>query len=114
MWLPSILSFTVLWVGLSGIFVHLLVKRLPMLGFRFLPFLILICWGAVNLVSALELRFTLPIVCYFLVVTAVFFDGYWDCFNRLRKFTYIASGALFVTLCIYISVFIRAQSSIIY
>ncbi len=67
-WALSLVSFTVLWFGAFGVVLHGITNRLPVLGSRYMPIVICAGWASVSLVSALELRFTLPILSYLLVV----------------------------------------------
>jgi len=67
-WIVSFFSFTVFGFGLFGVMAHLLTNRLALLGSRLMPCVVLLGWGSVSLVTALELRFTLPLISYFIIV----------------------------------------------
>jgi hypothetical protein len=70
-WVASTISFLVVLIGLFLMFRHLAGKgNLSTLGPRWFPLLVLISWGSVSMVSALELRFSLPIVTYFAVYSS--------------------------------------------
>jgi hypothetical protein len=112
-WFASFFSFTILWLGLLGTFVHTFTGKLTQLGDRFAPLIILISWSAVNLVSALELRFTLPLLTYFIIVAVILIHNIVRESNR-KLFVGILSGWLVVLpLCYLIAIFIRAQSNIL-
>jgi hypothetical protein len=73
-WIATFFSFTILWIGVFGISVHLCTKKLPVLGSRFMPVIIFTGWCAISLISALELRFTLPLISYFIIVSCAVGD----------------------------------------
>ena len=64
-WLTTTISFLILLTSLFVIIRHTLgLSKSSALGPRWFPATILIAWGALNLITALELRFTLPILTY--------------------------------------------------
>jgi hypothetical protein len=71
-WLVSAFSLPVLFLGMCGVLLHARTKVLSVLGFRFTPLIIVAAWASVSVTSATELRFVLPLISYFLVVSCVF------------------------------------------
>jgi len=72
-WLTSTISFSIVLAALFLIFRHLFGRGdLTGLGPRWFPILVLISWGSISMLSMLELRYTLPIITYFLLVTIWF------------------------------------------
>ncbi|MFC1237556.1 hypothetical protein [Vibrio sp. F74] len=112
-YISSFIAFAFFWTGLVSIFVHTCIKRIPALGRRVMPLLILISWGAISLSSALELRFTLPLLCYFIVISVLFFEFIVPRMNIKYKLIYGVGGVLFISICFVISDFVRSQSSVL-
>ncbi|RZA07643.1 MAG: hypothetical protein EOO68_03135 [Moraxellaceae bacterium] len=111
-WLPSIFSFAIMFFGICGIIYHAITNNIQALGNRLLPLIIFISWGAVTLVSALELRFTLPILSYFMIVSILYLN---EINVRHQKSLIIFSLAGFLlTLPVLITIasFVRDQSTI--
>jgi hypothetical protein len=110
-WIPSILSFMFMFFGLCGVIYHALTGKITALGHRFLPIIILASWGAVTLISALELRFTLPVLCYFMIVSVLYI---YELNNSNKKLILFSIGGFFLLLPVLIktAMFVRDQSSI--
>lgn len=72
LWFFSFVSYLILFFGLFSVFYHLLTNKLILLGNRMMPFIILISWSSITLISAVELRFTLPILSYF-IFTGIYY-----------------------------------------
>lgn len=111
-WVPSLLSFAFMFFGVCGVVYHALTANLTSLGHRFLPGVIFISWGAITLVSALELRFTLPVLCYFMIVSCLYVHEL-KVRNQKKAIVFSVVGFL-ITLpfLIKVALFVRAQSSI--
>ena len=50
-WLASFFSYSICWIGLLGIFVHLISNKISILGSRWIPLIILLAWCSVSLLS---------------------------------------------------------------
>ncbi|MCX7338845.1 MAG: hypothetical protein NTX76_06180 [Alphaproteobacteria bacterium] len=111
-WIPSFLSFSILWFGSLGVVFHLFTGKLRALGSRFMPLIIFLSWSSVALISALELRFTLPLLSYFIVVGSVFI---FYLLNGSKKWICISFMGCIISMPIfYITAkFIRSLSSVI-
>ena len=70
-WLFSSISFLTLIVGGLACVIHVF-RPMAGLGPRWLPSLIVLSWGSIALLSALELRFTLPILAYLGILQVIF------------------------------------------
>jgi len=111
-WLPSVFSFGFMFFGVCGVIYHAGTNNIAVLGNRFLPAIILVSWGAINLISALELRFTLPILIYFMIV-AVLYVHELSIRNQKKIIVFSVIGFLCVLpFLIKVALFVRAQSSI--
>ena len=111
-WIPSIFSYVIMWLGIFGIIFHLTTGRLFFLGHRLLPITILLSWGSVTLLTALELRFTLPLISYLMYVSVIYFFEMVKEGNK--KYLYITIGGLSILIpssCLLASI-IRDQSHI--
>ena len=112
-WLYSFFSFTILWGGVFGVFAHLFTNKLVILGSRFMPFIIFIGWCSISLISALELRFTLPIISYFIIVSCVVLNHIIveknKSFLLYMVFGWIISMAIFYQM----ASFVRLQSVVL-
>lgn len=111
-WIPSAFSFAVMFFGVCGVVYHALTNNVAVLGNRFLPGIIFVSWGAITLISALELRFTLPILTYFMIVSVLYIHEL-NVRNQRKIIAYSVIGFL-ITLpfLIKIALFVRDQSSI--
>lgn len=90
-WLTTTISFLVLFTSLFVIIRHTFgLGKSTALGPRWFPATILIAWGALNLITAMELRFTLPILTY-LGLLSVWFPSE---FSSLTRRSRIAIGFL--------------------
>jgi hypothetical protein len=70
-WPSAFVSLSIFFFGLWGLFRYTFFRGSHIqrfFGERFFPAVCLLLWGAVTLVSALELRFTLPILTLFIVL----------------------------------------------
>lgn len=78
-WQYSFISLSVLYFGVVGVFARLVPVRPNFnsidFALRFVPLVSFIAWSSVSLVSALELRFVLPIFSLFLINTPSVFIG---------------------------------------
>lgn len=110
-YLPSIMAFAFLWIGLLFTVCNLMSNRLGNL--RFIPLIILVSWGAVSLSSALELRFTLPILLYFMITAPLFYEYFYKSASSRAKLFYVLGGIGFVAMCGFVSAFVRSQSSVL-
>ena len=111
-WIASFFSFTILWLGIFGVFVHLCTNKLTMLGSRYMPFIISIGWCSVSLISALELRFTLPLISYFIIVSCVVINFVITDKNRKFLLSAMIGWIVFMPLFYQAAKFIRLQSVI--
>ncbi|MDF3054217.1 MAG: hypothetical protein K0Q74_124 [Gammaproteobacteria bacterium] len=109
---PSLLSFSIMWWGLVGTVIHTFRHRLSVLGLRFMPLLALLSWGGVTLLSALELRFTLPILTYFIIVgmAAIYYIA--SIKSRTQLTLLMLGQVLFVAIAMWLSTIIRGQAAI--
>lgn len=109
-WIASFFSFTILWIGVFGTLVHLCTKKLTVLGSRFMPVIIFTGWCAISLISALELRFVLPLISYFIIVGCAV--GNFIVVNRNKKILlFLIAGWLICLPFFYQAAkFIRLQS----
>ncbi|GHY71448.1 hypothetical protein VCSRO25_2834 [Vibrio cholerae] len=112
-YIPSFVSFVLLWIGLLTIFFHLFSNKIPVIGPKLLPFLVLFSWGGVSLLSAIELRFTLPLLMYFIIISPIFYEFVYSKSSSKMKLFYILGGMFFVTFCTIVALFVRSQSSIL-
>ncbi len=110
-YLPSIMAFAFLWIGLLFTVCNLMSNRLGNL--RFIPLIMLVSWGAVSLSSALELRFTLPILLYFMIIAPLFYEYFYKSASSRAKLFYVVGGIGFVAMCGFVSAFVRSQSSVL-
>jgi hypothetical protein len=67
-WFFGSISLLIFVLGLTATVTHLY-RPFDFIGPRWLPLLIFLSWGSINLLSALELRFSLPIVLYFSIIS---------------------------------------------
>lgn len=111
-WLPSFFSFTVLWAGIFGVLFHLFTKNLVMLGSRFLPVIIFVSWSLVSLLPAVELRFTLPLISYFIIVGCATVNFAIVQSNRKLLWLMIAGWIIFMPVFFWMANFIRLQNQL--
>ena len=111
-WGPSLISLSILWVGLVGIAFHALTGRIAMMGSRWMPLIVFVSWSSINLLSAIECRFVLPMLTYFLIVSVIFLSYLWG-EKKYIKIAFLGSYVLLILLFINAASFIRDQSSII-
>ncbi|MDF3054215.1 MAG: hypothetical protein K0Q74_122 [Gammaproteobacteria bacterium] len=109
---PSIISFSILWWGLVGTAIHTFSHRLPALGMRFIPLISLISWSGVTLLSALELRFTLPLLSYFIVISVVTIYHLVGIENQKPLKYCVIGQILFLIIALLLSNIIRGQATI--
>jgi hypothetical protein len=109
-WLASFFSFSILWAGIFGTLVHLFTKRLLMLGSRFMPILIFLSWSVFSLLPPVELRNTLPLISYFLIVSLGIINL--AIFEKNKKILWplIAGWIIFMPIFFWIANLIRLQS----
>jgi hypothetical protein len=111
-WLPSLISFSILWMGIFGMVLHLCTGKLTVLGSRPTPIIIFISWGVVTLVSALELRFTLPLLCYLIIVSGALIKYLHESVNRYLLVIFAASWIFTMPVLIMLAKLIRLQSNV--
>ena len=110
LWLASAFSLSFLYLGLCGTFLHLCSNSLTALGSRFSPLLIVLAWAAVTIPSAIELRFVLPMLAYFMVVSCVLLN-FLITRRSIRLCVTVVTTGLVVFPCFFsVSSFVRAQS----
>ena len=109
-WLASFFSFSILWIGLLAILAQLKNNRMPALGSLYMPLVILLGWCSVTLVSALELRFTLPLLSYFIISGTVYLDNIISTKNIKMLTMTILSWCMVMPFFYYLSMLIRLQS----
>ncbi|MFN7709731.1 MAG: hypothetical protein ACK5O7_02045 [Holosporales bacterium] len=109
-WIPSIISFSVLFWGLTGVLLNAFKNCLPVLGLRYMPLLIFASWSAVTLSSALELRFTLPMIGYFIIsgTAAIHYLSQPD--HRATLKYYMGGWILFMAFAVWMARFVRSQA----
>ncbi len=112
-WVVSFFSFTIFWLGIYGVFLHLYTNKLLLLGSRFMPLVIFISWCSVSLSSALELRFTLPLISYFIIVACAVTDLILSTRNKKHIYSVVGGWVVFMPVFYLVSEFIRAQSTVI-
>lgn len=111
-WLPSLFSFGIMFFGICGVVYHALTNNITVLGHRFLPGIIFVSWGAITLISALELRFTLPILTFFMIVSVLYIHEL-SARSQKKIIGLSVVGFLFLLpFLIKIALFVRDQSSI--
>ena len=109
-WLFSFFSFAILWIGTFGILVHLLTNKLTLLGSRFMPCIIFLAWCSISLLSALELRFTLPLISYFIIVGCTTINFIIRDKNKKVLMIMLLILAVFMPLSYHVAKFVRLQS----
>lgn len=109
-WAASLIAFTLLYGGLAGTAIHLSGRRLPLLGARFMPALIVGAWSGLTLLSALELRFTLPLLCYFLIVSGALIEYLLAGRHRRLALALAGGWALALPLLLTLAALVRSQS----
>jgi hypothetical protein len=111
-WLSSIISFAFMFFGVCGVIYHAITNNITSLGHRFLPCIIFVSWGSVTLISAIELRFTLPILTYFMIVSVLFIFEL-KLMHRRRAIIFSVCGFLILLpFLVKIASFVREQSTI--
>lgn len=111
-WFYSLISFSILYWGLCGCFFHLLKNKLTVLGTRYMPFIILLSWSAVTLASAIELRFVLPMLTYFLIVSVIMLDYLVKYYSRIKLCGMVLGQILFCLIACQVARFVRDQALI--
>jgi hypothetical protein len=109
-WISSFFSFSILWMGIFGTLVHLFTNRLRMLGSRFMPLFIFISWSIFSLLPPVELRFTLPLITYFLIISLLVINLAISEKNKKFLFGMIAGWIIFMPIFFWIANLIRLQS----
>ncbi len=111
-WVPSVISFAIMFFGICGVIYHAFTNNITVLGNRLLPGVIFVSWGAITLISALELRFTLPILTYFMIVSVLYI--YEIGARRQKRLMLFSIGGFLALLPILIKIamFVRDQSTI--
>lgn len=109
-WAASLVSFSIFSIGLFGIALHLVTGKLVALGARYMPLVIFVSWCAVSLVSALELRFTLPLVTYLIVVACAAGDLLIRTGSRRLALLMASSWVVSMPLLFLVARLIRQQS----
>jgi hypothetical protein len=108
-WAPTLLSASIAWFGLCGVVYHLLTARVRCLGSRFLPAVFLASWAAVTLPSAIELRFSLPMMSFFSLTAAAFIHFSWK-ENRRALAIALCGWMVMIPLYVMAAGFVRNQS----
>jgi hypothetical protein len=111
-WIGSFFSFTILWVGLFGTLLHACTNKLIILGPRFMPFIVFISWSAITLSSALELRFTLPMLSYLIIAGFVVINHIAHHKNMRLMTCLVAGWIIFMPLALLIAKIVRSQATI--
>ena len=111
-WIPTLFAFAIMFFGICGVVYHALTNNVAVLGNRYLPGIIFVSWGAITLISALELRFTLPILTYFMIVSVLYIHELKV--RKQRKTIVFSAIGFLITLpfLIKVALFVRDQSSI--
>jgi hypothetical protein len=109
-WLVSCLSLPLLYLGLYGICMHLLTGKLPILGSGLSPVFILAAWAAVNLTAMVELRFVLPIITYFIVVSGVVVHHIVSSRHVKMGMTLLGIGLIVLPMFFSVAHFVRQQA----
>lgn len=112
-WIPSLFSFSIMWMGIFGSVLHAFTNKVTALGDRFMPVIIVISWASVSLISALELRFTLPLITYFIIVSVVTINLIIKAENRNYLLIALAGWVTAMPLLYFAASFIRNQSAIL-
>jgi hypothetical protein len=107
-WVLSLGTYSVLYWGLVGAVLHAATGRVPALGSRFLPAAAVLAWVAFTLPTAIEQRFTLPILVYLLVVVTCLFDRR-AAFSRRTQGWLVGGHVLFLAVALAIAGLVRAQ-----
>lgn len=82
----GLISLLIFLIGMTIISLNFKLK-IKTLGPNWLPLLIFCSWAAVNLLSALELRFTLPILCYFILLVPLGLNELFK--NKIKYFLFV-------------------------
>lgn len=109
-WLASAFSLSFLYLGLWGTLLHLTRNCLPALGFRCFPLLTVLAITAVTIPSAVELRFIIPILSYFMVVTCVFLHFLLSERKLYLTIAVVSVGVVVIPSFFSVSNFVREQS----
>lgn len=107
-WLLSLGTYSLVYWGMVGAALHAGTGRVPALGSRFLPAAAVLAWAAFTLPSAIEQRFTLPILVYLLVVMVCLFDSR-AAFSRQTQGWLVAGHVLFLAAALPIAMLVRGQ-----
>lgn len=107
-WVLSLVTYSLVYWGLVGAVLHAATGRVPALGSRFLPAAAVLAWAAFTLPTAIEQRFTLPILVYLLVVVTCLFDRR-AAFPRQTQGWLVVGHVLFLALALAIAVLVRGQ-----
>ena len=110
-WLYSILSLGVLAMGCAAIAVHL-VWPFSHLGPKWLPLLILVSWGSIHLLSAIELRFSLPMLIYLSVVSSLLVVRVWKQKNIGLIWVSVFGFSALLACLLLVASFVRGLSDI--
>jgi hypothetical protein len=111
-WISGSLSLSILLIGLIGVGVKVLLNRLPGIGAHSTPIAILGSWAVVTLGTGVELRFSLPMVAYFVFVGANLIDGVIQSPDRLLRRVVVILFVGTYPVIIAVAHFVRSQSSV--
>lgn len=111
-WILASVALTILVLGVVGVVRYLRYQDHleDVLGPPWFPVSLFLCWSAATLVTAVELRFTLPIITYLIIVVAALCWNVVE--NRRLKLGAVLLGVWVFSMpfLIIISIFVRSQS----
>lgn len=107
----SFVSLSILFFGILGIAIHSLIGQPKALGPRFVPALFFGGWCAVTLASAIELRFTLPLL-PMLIISAVGTSSWVRSATKKVKLLILMSYLSYMTGAIVVLKLVRAAATI--
>jgi hypothetical protein len=107
-WLFGSTSLLILIFGLASAFTHLF-SPLKFLGPKWLPILMFLSWSAIHLASALELRFSLPMILYLSIISVPLIERVWNS-KPVMKLVFGATLSVAFTTAWFIAAEVRSYS----
>ena len=107
-WVFGSVSLVIFILGLTSLAIHI-VRPLEFLGPKWLPLIIFLSWSSIHLLSAVEIRFSLPMVLYFSMISIPLMERAW----KLQPVTKLVCGVTFsiiFTIAWFIAAEVRSYS----
>ena len=106
----STISFLILVIGLVAIVSNFRHKNMVEFNSRIFPAAVFLCWSAITVTSAVELRFTLPILLFLSLICASYLRVLYvdKNYKQLKILTLMA--AIFVPMMFLLAIFVRGQA----